>query len=137
MYLEQQIHHFLAGRRTNDGGQMATVVTEIDLTEIPVIVEWFSTQTPPEPLETFSAEGERLYQDAGCTRCHREHAGPDEVLPLLSAQHPEYLVKQMQELRDGSRSGDEAGVMQGQLKTLSDADIELISNYLASQKRPL
>ena len=136
-YLEQQIAHFLAGRRTNDGGQMSTVVTEIDSSDISIIVDWFASQTPPEPLEIYSAEGESLYESAGCTSCHMEQARADEIMPLLSAQHPQYLAKQMQELRDGSRPGDDAGVMQEQLKTLSDADIEVISNYLASRKRPL
>ena len=136
MYLAQQIQHFLAGWRTNDNGQMATVVTEIDLSQIPEIVEWFASQAPPDPYDTYSTAGESLYNSAGCTDCHKELAGPDVIMPLLAAQHPVYLLKQMLELRDGERSsGDSDSVMHIQLQSLSDSDIESIANYLASLER--
>lgn len=134
-YLEQQIQYFLSGQRSNDGGQMATVVTEIDASQIPEIVNWFATQAAPDPFDSYSAKGESMFRDAGCIDCHREQVGPDVLMPLLASQHPEYLTKQMLEMRDGVRSGDNSGVMQSQLQALSDADIDSIANYLASLER--
>ena len=134
-YLEQQIQNFLLGHRSNDGGQMATVVTEIAITDIPEIVSWFSTQAAPDPFDTYNAEGERMFVDAGCIDCHKEQTGPDVLVPLLASQHPEYLTKQMVEIRDGIRSGDNSGVMRAQLQTLSQDKIESIANYSASLER--
>lgn len=134
-YLERQIQYFLSGQRTNDGGQMATVVTEIDISQIPEIVNWFATQPAPDPFDSYSVEGESMFRDAGCIDCHREQMGPDVLVPLLASQHPEYLTKQMLEMRDGVRSGNNSRVMQNQLQALSDADIESIANYLASLER--
>lgn len=134
-YLEKQIHDFKDGLRTNDGGQMSTVVTEIDESEIPEIVNWFSTQPPPEALDTNDPEGESLFIRVGCSSCHLEQVSADSAMPLLSAQHPEYLSKQMREIRDGMRASGDSGVMKQQLGTLSDAEIDSIAGYLASRSR--
>lgn len=134
-YIEKQIHDFKNGLRTNDGGQMSTVVTEIEKSQIPQIVKWFSTQPHPEAIDAIDTIGESLFNRAGCTSCHIEQKLDDSVMPLLSAQHPEYLAKQMREMRDGIRAGDNAGVMKQQLDTLTDAAIDSIALYLASRKR--
>ena len=134
-YLELQIQNFLSGRRTNDDGQMATVVTEIDTSEIPEIVNWFATQVAPDAFDSYSAEGDNLYQDIGCGDCHNEQSGSDVLIPLLASQHPEYLTKQLLEIRDGIRSVDSLDVKRSQLQILSDTEIESIANYLASLER--
>lgn len=136
-YLEKQIHDFKNGLRTNDGGQMSTVVTELEESQITEVVDWFSTQSPPEALDSVDSTGESLFTSAGCSSCHLEQKRDDSVMPLLSAQHLEYLAKQMRELRDGIRARDDMGVMRQQLQILSDAEIDSIARYLASTSRAL
>ena len=46
-YLESQIRAFLTGARTNDGGQMQGVVTEITDEQIVEVVAWFASQDLP------------------------------------------------------------------------------------------
>lgn len=134
-YLEKQIHDFKNGLRSNDGGQMSTVVTEIEESQIAEIVYWFSTQSPPDAIDSTNPIGESLFNNIGCSSCHFEQMRDDSIMPLLSAQHPEYLAKQMRELRDGIRTGEHTGVMRQQLETLSDAAIISIAGYLASRSR--
>ena len=50
--------------------------------------------------------------------------------PKLAQQHPEYLVKQLQEFKSGKRN---SAVMQGFASMLSDADMKNIAWWLASK----
>lgn len=136
-YLEKQIHDFISGSRSNDGGQMATVVTEIETEDIPEIVAWFTSQPAPEPYDKVDDRGAGIFADAGCNTCHIEQAGEKILVPLLSAQHPAYLAKQMKEYREGIRFDSTDGQMHKQSLNLPDQDIESISHYLASMKRRL
>ncbi len=135
-YIEAQIRAFLAGTRSNDGGQMAAVVTELAPDDIAVVVDWFSTQDPPPPIATDDAQtGYIAYLSAGCEECHDERASGPQKIPYLASQHPAYLAKQMRDIRDGRRLGVGSDVMRAQLRRLSDADLDAIAVYLAAQDR--
>ncbi len=69
---------------------------------------------------------------AVCVACHGadgNSAAPEN--PKLAGQHPEYLVKQLQEFKAGKRKN---AVMQGFAATLSDEDMRNISFWAAGQK---
>jgi len=51
--------------------------------------------------------------------------------PSLAQQHPEYLVKQLQEYKSGKR---ESAIMKGFASALSEDDMRNISFWLATQK---
>jgi cytochrome c553 len=55
-----------------------------------------------------------------------------EAAPSLQSQHAGYLAKELDDLRSGARANDD-GVMRAIASKLSDADIEALSDYLASQ----
>jgi len=67
--------------------------------------------------------------------CHACH-GPtgqsvQPIYPNLGGQHQDYLVKSLQEFRNGRRQN---AIMSGFAANLSDADIEDISAWFASQQ---
>ena len=69
---------------------------------------------------------------AVCAACHGadgNSAAPEN--PKLAGQHPEYLVKQLQEFKSGKRKN---AVMQGFASTLSDEDMRNIAYWSAGQK---
>lgn len=69
---------------------------------------------------------------AVCAACHGadgNSAAPEN--PKLAGQHPEYLVKQLQEFKAGKRKN---AVMQGFASTLSDEDMRNIAYWSAGQK---
>ncbi len=69
---------------------------------------------------------------AACAACHGADGNSGSpVNPKLSQQHPEYLVKQLQEFKSGVRKN---AVMQGMAATLSDADMRNIAYWAAGQK---
>lgn len=69
---------------------------------------------------------------AVCAACHGAdgNSGSPEN-PKLAGQHPEYLVKQLKEFKEGKRKNP---VMQGFAAQLSDDDMRNIAGWAASQK---
>lgn len=66
--------------------------------------------------------------------CHACH-GPtgqavQPIYPNLGGQHQDYLIKTLQEFRDGSRQN---AIMSGFAANLSDTDIEDITAWYSSQ----
>ena len=136
VYLDTQIHAFLAGDRHNDGGQMSAIVTELKPEEIPVVVEWFADQDPPDPAppSDISAAGKELYQAMTCSGCH--DTGNNYLgVPHLTAQHAGYLEKQMKDFRDGHRVPHLGCLPHGPMMPEQDADISAIAAYLSSVPR--
>jgi cytochrome c553 len=70
---------------------------------------------------------------AVCAACHGAdgNSGSPEN-PKLAGQHPEYLVKQLQEFKAGKRKN---AVMQGFASTLSDEDMRNVAYWAAGQKQ--
>ena len=69
---------------------------------------------------------------AVCVACHGVDGNSGAVEnPKLAGQHPEYLVKQLQEFKSGKRKN---AVMQGFATTLSDEEMRDIAFWAAGQK---
>ncbi len=69
---------------------------------------------------------------AVCAACHGADGNSGSPAnPKLAQQHPEYLVKQLQEFKAGKRAN---AVMQGFASQLSDADMKNIAWWVASKK---
>jgi cytochrome c553 len=69
---------------------------------------------------------------AVCAACHGADGNAGSpAYPKLSQQHPEYLVKQLQEFKADKRNN---AVMKGFASALSDADMKNIAYWLTAQK---
>ncbi|GAA4001529.1 c-type cytochrome [Comamonas faecalis] len=67
-----------------------------------------------------------------CVACHAEDGNATiTTYPKLAQQHPEYLVKQLEDFKSGKRVD---AVMQGMAAMLEEADMRNISAWLATQK---
>ncbi len=77
------------------------------------------------------AKGEASYATV-CAACHAPDGNSAiPVNPKLAQQHPEYLVKQLQEFKAGKRVN---AIMNGMAAPLSDADMVNISYWVGSKK---
>ena len=82
------------------------------------------------PAKVDAAKGQASY-GAVCAACHA--ADGNSTIPLqpkLAGQHPEYLVKQLREFKDGKRNDP---VMKGFATALSDGDMKNIAAWLHTQ----
>jgi len=69
---------------------------------------------------------------AVCAACHGADGNSGTpTYPKLSQQHPEYLVKQLQEFKSGKRKNP---IMQGFAAMLSDDDMKNVAYWATSQK---
>ena len=69
---------------------------------------------------------------AMCAACHGADGNSGTPAnPKLSQQHPEYLLKQLQEFKSGKRKN---AIMQGMAAALSDDDMKNIAYWVTSKK---
>ena len=70
-----------------------------------------------------------------CAACHaeRDKAAPPAtaVTPLIAGQHRRYLQKQLLEWRAGERHNSPGGIMNALARTLSDAEIDALADYVS------
>jgi cytochrome c553 len=91
----------------------------------------FAADPKPAAPKVDLAAGAKKYE-AVCASCHGadgNSAAPEN--PKLAGQHPEFLVKQLMEFKNGKRKN---AIMQGFAATLSDEDMRNIAAWAASQK---
>jgi cytochrome c553 len=92
---------------------------------------------PPAAAAPAAAAKPDLNQGASkygqvCAACHGADGNSGiPANPTLAQQHPEYLVKQLQEFKSGKRASP---IMQGMAGMLSDADMKNIAYWAGSQK---
>ena len=76
------------------------------------------------------AKGEATY-GAVCAACHGADGNSAvTVNPKLAQQHPEYIVKQLQEFKSGKRAN---AIMMGMSAALSEQDMKNIAAWLATK----
>ncbi len=83
------------------------------------------------PVKPDLVQGEAKYT-AVCAACHGADGNSGiPANPKLAQQHPEYLVKQLQEFKAGKRPSP---IMQPMASQLSDADMKNIAAWLVAKK---
>jgi len=81
------------------------------------------------PAKPDLAKGEASY--ATCVACHgADGNSTTPTFPKLAQQHPQYIVKQLQEFKSGKRDN---AIMKGFATMLSDSDMRNIAAWLASK----
>ncbi|MDA0663792.1 MAG: cytochrome C [Proteobacteria bacterium] len=144
-YLVKQLEDFRAMRRRNDDSVMADNASLLAPAEIAVVARHFSSQSAPEPIDPAAeqdmAAGARIFRQGdparelpACASCHVNGADPDRY-PQITAQHPDYIAKQLRDFRAASRTNDPDGIMRSVAAKLADHEIESVAVYAASQPR--
>ncbi|MFO8152049.1 c-type cytochrome [Thioalkalivibrio sp.] len=78
------------------------------------------------------AQAGAAIHDESCARCHADSGGdPADDAGILAGQWQPYLVRTMKDYREGARW--QPGTMEREMQALSDADIEALAAYYASQ----
>lgn len=102
---------------------------------------WIAVSLTVSSVASFAAEAAAAQPDlakgeasfaAVCAACHAADGNslvPD--YPKLAQQHPEYLVKQLQEFKSGKRQN---AIMLGFSSTLSEEDMRNIAYWVATKK---
>lgn len=148
-YIVKQIRDFQRGHRANNevmAGMAGTIASVQDAKDIGAYFESQKIAEQPvlPPNPDLVRHGERIFVDGnddtgvyGCINCHGPKGvgrAPDiSQFPRLVGQHKDYIVKQLQDFRAGTRSNDPAGMMSDIARKLSDDEIQAVAEYLSAQ----
>lgn len=92
------------------------------------------------PLIAFAAsvcagQGADLYKEKICHTCHGEDGAypVTQEIPVIAGQPAKYLVQQMKDIRDGRRNNGLSESMRASVATVTDEEMEIISEWLATR----
>jgi cytochrome c553 len=132
-YIYIELKDFKEGRRSDP--QMTPMVANLSPDDMIDLGNFFAAQKQL-PIK-FSADPVKV--DAGrktsdavlCPMCHLGGFVGQNEIPRVAGQYPQYVKKQLEDFKAKRRTND-AGNMTSVAGTLSDADIENLSHYIAN-----
>jgi len=140
-YIEKQLIQFKNGERNDP--VMLSMVASLSEQDMKDIAAYFSAQTatPETVAPELAKTGRDLYMGGdkergipACTACHGPRGNGLQLakFPKISNQHPAYIKSQLEKFRNGTRANDPNGMMVDVAAKLTDADIELLSEYISA-----
>jgi len=132
-YIYIQLKDFKEGRRTDP--VMSAMAAGLSRDEMIALGNYFAAQKV-QPID-FKADGAKV--EAGrkisdavlCPMCHLGGFVGQNEIPKVAGQYPQYIRKQLLDFRAKRRTND-AGNMTSVAGTLSDDDIENLTQYIAN-----
>jgi cytochrome c553 len=132
-YVYLELQDYKAGRRKNP--VMEPIAAQLSREDMFDLAAYFAAQTrlPTTftPDQAKVAKGKAKADEVLCTMCHLGAFKGQNEIPRLAGMQYAYIVKQLEDFRAHRRTND-AGNMQAVTRTLSDADIEDLAQYLTS-----
>jgi cytochrome c553 len=132
-YIYIELKDFKAGRRSDP--QMSPMAANLSQDDMILLGQFFAAQKQA-PIK-FEADGAKV--EAGrkvsdavlCPMCHLGGFVGQNDIPRVAGQWPQYVKKQLADFKARRRTND-AGNMTSVAATLSDADIENLSQYIGN-----
>ena len=132
-YIYIELKDFKEGRRKDE--QMSPMAAQLSTDDMMLLGEFFAAQKQaPIKFQVDSAKVEagRKTSDAVlCPMCHLGGFVGQNEIPRVAGQWPQYIKKQLADFKARRRTND-AGNMTSIAATLSDADIENLSQYIGN-----
>ena len=132
-YIYIELKDFKEGRRSDP--QMSPMAAPLSRDDMIALGNYFAAQKPaplkftPDPAKV--AAGKKTSDAVLCPMCHLGGFVGQNEIPRVAGQWPEYVKKQLADFKAKRRTND-AGNMTSVASTLSDADIENLSHYVAN-----
>ena len=132
-YIYIELKDFKEGRRNDE--QMSPMAATLSTEDMMLLGQFFAArkQAPIKfPADPAKVEAGRKTSDAAlCSMCHLgDFVGQNEI-PRVAGQWPQYIKKQLADFKARRRTND-AGNMTSVAATLSDTDIENLSQYIGT-----
>lgn len=128
--------------RSREDTNMYKRVRKLDEQQMADVALWYESQPLPEvkPLAKLDLKVPQLVNEGDparaippCDICHgKDGKTVSGEVPVLAGQRVDYMIFTMENFRDGTRSNDPGGAVQGIIKKMSDVEIEAIARYYAA-----
>jgi len=132
-YIYIELKDFKEGRRSDP--QMSPMAANLSQEDMVALGNFFAVQKPAPikfQVDGAKVEAGRKTSDATlCPMCHLGGFVGQNEIPRVAGQYPQYVKKQLMDFKARRRTND-AGNMTSVAGTLSDADIENLSHYIAN-----
>ena len=132
-FITSALYQFREGKRVNP--QMSAFAANLTNADLNDLAAYFSAQAVvPIQVKTTAAvadSGRQLSVQNNCVACHAANLMGQQHIPRLAGQHEEYLRDQLRSFKASTR-GEMDGVMTSAAQSLTDQDITVLANYLAS-----
>jgi cytochrome c553 len=136
-FIVTQLFMFREGKRKD--AQMSPFAANLTNADLNDLAAYFSTQPHAPPAHAtapdITAAGKRITQQNNCVACHTATLTGQQHIPRLAGQHAEYLRAQLRGFKASTRF-DMDGTMTSAAQGLSDADIEILADYLSGLGAP-
>ncbi len=149
-YIVKQLNNF----RTSADGKPALrqnaimngMAAPLTPEEITAVAQYYSKQTLKPDVakdEKLVTEGRKLWRGGdikkgipACAGCHGvAGAGLPAQYPTLAGQHPDYIVAQLKQFRDGTRANDPEAVMRMISAKMTDQQMSAVAEYAAGLRQ--
>jgi cytochrome c553 len=136
-FIVTQLFMFREGKRKD--AQMAPFAAKLSNADLNDLAAYFSAQPPAPPSRAstpeIAAAGRRITEQQNCVACHARNLMGQQHIPRLAGQQAEYLRTQLRGFKASTRF-DMDGNMTSAAQGLSDADIEILADYLSGLGAP-
>ena len=134
-FISMQLFLFRQGSRKDP--QMTPMASGLSNADMNKLAAYFSRQKPAVPSHKTAPEnavtGRRLAEQHHCVQCHGPALLGLQHIPRLAGQQLAYLRTQLRGFKAGTRF-DMDGNMTSAVQALSDADVEILADYLSGLK---
>jgi cytochrome c553 len=139
-YMTRQLNDIKTGKRKSV--IMSGVISVVDPKEFSALATHFSEQKPMFGVkadEKTVAAGKEIFMEGitntavpACSGCHNDDGSGTDKYPRLAGQHAPYVLQQLVNLKSGERDNDDRGVMRAVAKRMTEAQMNLVAQYIAS-----
>lgn len=140
-YISKQLHDYQSRARTHQiMNAMAETINDDDMADI---AAYFASQTRMKGDGPENLLGKNIFLNGNssrtlipCIRCHGVNGKgltpTTSLFPVIGGQNKEYLRKQLIDFRNGDRTNSPGGIMNLITKSLTDGEIEALTDYLST-----
>jgi cytochrome c553 len=136
-FIVTQLFMFREGKRKD--AQMSPFAANLSNADLNDLAAYFSAQPHAPPAHATAAEtaatGRRITEQQNCVACHGRTLMGVQHIPGLAGQQAEYLRAQLRGFKASTRF-DMDGNMTSAAQALSDADIDILADYLSGLGAP-
>ena len=136
-FIVTQLFMFREGKRKD--AQMSPFAANLSNADLNDLAAYFSAQPHAPPshasMPENAAAGRRIAEQNNCVACHARTLMGQQHIPRLAGQQAEYLRAQLRGFKASTRF-DMDGNMTSAAQALSDADIDILADYLSGLGAP-
>jgi cytochrome c553 len=134
LFIQWQIVFFRAGVRQN--AMMRPIVEALGNEDIRNLGAYYASLPPmqgktPDPDPALSRKGAEAAAGRRCASCHTDSYAGIKATARLAGQRQEYLIKALNDYKEGARTGGGVAAMADIAVELSSEEIEALAHYLS------